>query len=79
MERLTVTDEIKQATLERLNKHIKENYIGQHGVRDVTAKFKGRYLYIKWVEGLTDEEIQEEISAFKKEIRDVEKEELKKV
>lgn len=30
MGRLTVTDEIKQATLERLNKHIKENYIGQH-------------------------------------------------
>lgn len=50
-----ITDEIKQRTLERLDEHVKENYIGRYGVRDVTAKFKGRFLYIDWVEGLTDE------------------------
>ena len=75
-----LTDEIKQRTLERLNKHVKENYIGRHDVRDVTAKFKGRYLYINWVEGLTDEKIQELIADFKKEVPDEEKvEQLEKI
>ena len=80
MGKKTITDEIKQKTLERLNKHVKENYIGRHGVRDVIAKFKGRFLYIDWVEGFTDEEIQEEIAAFKKEVQDEEKvEQLEKI
>ena len=66
--------------MERLNKHVKKNYIGKHGVRDVIAKFKGRFLYIDWVEGLTDEEIQAEIAAFKEEIQDEEKvEQLEKI
>jgi len=80
MGKKTITDEIKQKTLERLNKHVKENYIGRHGVRDVIAKFKGRYLYIDWVEGPTDEEIQEEIAAFKKEVHGEKKvEQLEKI
>ena len=80
MGKKTVTDEIKQKTLERLNKHVKENYIGRHSVRDVIAKFKGRFLYIDWVEGFTDEEIQEEIKAFKKEVQDEKKvEQLEKI
>ena len=68
-----ITEEIKQRTLERLDKHVKENYVGKYDVRDVIAKFKGRYLYIDWVEGLTDEELQEELVDFKKEIQDKEK------
>ncbi len=54
--------------------------MGKHGLRDVTAKFKGRFLYIDWVKGLTDKEFQWEIADFKKEIRDNEKaEQLEKI
>lgn len=53
-----ISDEIKEETLKRLNKHVEEKYIGQYDVKEVIAKFKGRYLYIEWVEGPSESELE---------------------
>jgi hypothetical protein len=71
--RPAISNDIKEEILERLNKHVEEKYIGQYGVKDVIARFKGRYLYIDWIEGLTNEETQELIEAFRGEVDDAEK------
>jgi len=58
MGRKAISDEIREETLKRLDKHVEDKYIGQYGVKEVIAKFKGRYLYIEWVEGPSESEIE---------------------
>jgi hypothetical protein len=66
MRKTTLSKDAKNKVLERLRKHVKEKYIGKYGVVDVIGKFKGRYLYIEWVEGFTKEIIDDIKNAYPK-------------
>lgn len=57
--RPAISEDLKKEVLDRLNKHVKKEYLGRYGVRDVIAHFKGRFLYIEWIEGPSDEEAEE--------------------
>jgi len=59
MGRASIPDEIKDEAYRRLNKYIQDKYIGRYRVKDVIAKFKGRYLYIDWIEGSSEKEIED--------------------
>ncbi|MEA3458214.1 MAG: hypothetical protein U9R21_06000, partial [Candidatus Thermoplasmatota archaeon] len=72
MGRSALTDEIKKETIRRLRQHVKKKYIGKHGVKDIVTKWKGRYLYIDWIEPSADEEIRSMIQSLKKEGNDKE-------
>ena len=69
MGRVKLTEEIKKETIKRLEDHVSKKYIGTYGVEDIKTKWKGRYLYIDWIEKSGDEEIKSMISAMKKEKR----------
>jgi hypothetical protein len=58
MGKLAISEESRKVALERLHKYVDDNYLGRYGVVDVRTKIKGRYIYIDWVEGLTDEDIE---------------------
>jgi len=75
MGRVKLTEEIKKETIKRLEDHVSKKYIGTYGVEDIKTKWKGRYLYIDWIEKSGDEEIKSMISAMKKE-KKVNEEEL---
>jgi len=70
MGRSALTDEIKKETIRKLRQHVKKKYIGKHGVKDIVTKWKGRYLYIDWVEPSADEEIRSMMQSLKKEGED---------
>lgn len=75
MGRANLTEEIKKKTIKRLEDHVSKKYIGNYGVEDIKTKWKGRYLYIDWIEKDSSEELASMISELKKE-RKVNKEEL---
>lgn len=53
-----ISEELKEHILKRLNKHVEKKYVGKFGVKGISTKFKGRYLYIDWIEGLTEDELK---------------------
>ncbi len=67
MSKPAISEELKKETLERLHAHVEENYIGRYGVKDIDTRFKGRFLYIDWIEGPTGKEL-EMIQSFKEEL-----------
>ena len=63
--RKAISDEIKEEALECLNNHVEKEYIGRYSVKKLNAKFKGRYLYIDWIEGILEEKTDEKVNSLK--------------
>jgi hypothetical protein len=70
MGRTAIPDEIKDETFSRLDNHVQNKYMGRYGVKNVISKFKGRYLYIDWVEGITDDGVDALKELFPNELSD---------